>query len=539
MRFFQGGPGRGGRSEWPPPSPRSRYVANLAAETDDYTISVRQVMCDNKNLYPGSYFSNRFMGRYERPQKQEKMLISMQILAHSPSALARLPEFPPQITAIEESGKRLESLDPGSPVHFENGVARGYTFLAPTGSAHALKSVEGEIQVSSLSPAEVHSASNSSAAAPPSQPAHIAFRIENVPLPRAHLIYGQADAVLVNAGTARHLAAAPHSETIASVRCLRSKSALSLDASMPPNVPALAPLRVPNTLILQQSLSNTFLVPRTRYNPNQKLYSAKKRKVDKRGGFKIAVSNKDKTNDTAAPLRVTVTAGIEKNGEIPLNLTFSDQESKQQSLQIQVSAWDDEPLLLLIPPPGAASAAASQKHTAVGRTTKRTDRRNSQQLWTALRLHLNFDVPEEQAPLPGSRVNPFTAAAGQRGGELAGSIAIAGEPLRSGSIKLKITPLGTKAKPAVIVALTLDTDGVWSLPNTAPGRYQIALEEATPHINPLYPSGTWESYLERRFRIAHPRWQTPPQTELEIAPGGHFTVKPWRVIDSPTGIQGL
>ena len=543
MRFFQGRRGDGGGpQEWPPPSPRSRYVANLATETDDYTISVRQVMCDEKNLYPGSSFPNRFMGRQDRSRQQDRMLISMQILAHTPSALARIEEFAPKITAVEESGRRLESFDTGQPVHFENGVARRYFLPVPSKEGYVLRSVEGEVLLQPLDATKDASASNAASAESKSLPTRLTFRIENIPMARAPLIYGEVDSVLVDADTALHLAQTPHSETIATTRCLRSKSALSLDAQMPPRVPAIAPLRVTNTLILQQSVSNTFLVPRARYELKQSLDGNGKPKhlaFDKRGKSEPAAKNADGTGEVVEPLRLTLTADIEQNGEIPLHLTFADRQGKQQSVQLQVSAWDDEPMLLLLPPFEASGASEAQNRAVNGRNKNLNGSRNSGQMWTALRLHLKFDEPDAAGILAGSHVNPFTAVAGQRGGELSGSIAITDEPLRSGSIKLKVTPLGTNAKPAEIVALMLDADGAWSLPNLAPGRYSVALDMAMPRMNPMYRSGSWESYVLRRFGIGHPRWQTAPQADLEIAPGGHFTVKTWRVIDTPTGLQGL
>ncbi|MCS6777361.1 MAG: hypothetical protein RMJ43_11830 [Chloroherpetonaceae bacterium] len=436
------------------PQPIPRYFANLATQAGPYMVSIRQVILESRRRY--DLYTNQPEG-VVRPAG-DPISLSLQVMCVTPEPLQNVADFAPRLVLVDDRGQRYVCDNAGQLQTFERGMARvvGSVRLSP--DARYLKSVEGQIL---LKPDPAGKAGSQ---------AHnvLTFRIQNVPLPVENHLFGVASAVFLPPEHARTFA------RIGSLVALAPQHTRRLSRLFPPYVPEPGPLRLPNRLLLQSDVMNTFLVPLPGGKP---------------------------------PLKCTLRPVLGTDGEIQAECTLAMIGSPGEPIRAALRLWDDEPQVLLCPERVLNPEARGTRQVA---------------LW----LHLYTDRPAEWRPT----TSPFPATGRERGGSLIGQVRVGQQPLCRGTARLEIAALDEASgtyQNATELEVMLDTEGRWCLANISPGTYRVRALRAVPYRSAVVRASDPDAYLRRRCGLKRPVILQADQAGLRVQGGGQVTVKPF------------
>jgi hypothetical protein len=231
--------GEGQRAEIAEMTPKRepRFFASLAQTAGDYTISVRQIVGTtfDQNLYSNKYVRSRGV-------PLEQLLLAIQVLSPSVSAQRRIKTFMTPLTAVDDTGKRLEAEEIRDPVLFDGGMAQAVRLPAPDEKARLLASLEGTLILQEGENGKEQ---------------RLTFRLQNIPLPVEQHIFGTVGLGYLSAEEERRIPVVPDG----GFPMVRGEAAEALRHRFPPHTPEPSPLKVPWRLLLTQGIENAFLTP--------------------------------------------------------------------------------------------------------------------------------------------------------------------------------------------------------------------------------------------------------------------------------------
>lgn len=453
------------------PTRLPRYIANLATEVDDYVVSVRQVLgsVSGQNLY------NNYRPQFKRP-RLDRPTLSIQIMAPEERSIARIRAFPLNVTAEDEKGRRLSTVDSMERITFPKGMARLVTFSDIDPTARYLKFVEGEFVTARPG-------------AGADQTVRHRFRIENVPLPVKNHVFGVSALTLVDQQRLPVSATRSPEE----VHLLNGKAAAGIRRLFPPFAPETNRLGLPNRLLLQEGVLSRF--------------------------FLDTVSASDRRSRFPA-LFCALKVQPKEAGEIEVEWSLGRAGKPEETVRAVQRLWDDEPAVFVLP------ARRVLKQQPAGR-------------WIAVLLHLYQEMPI-QRPYFGPALTPFPtdgkvggALVGRvkAGGEPLrnGRVQLMIE---------RLDPDFQSSEGVTRSHIPLDKEGTWRFGNMMPGRYRLTLEEAQPYYSAFTKPVPWEEYLRRRYGISEPVW-SPSTQEIVVTPGGFSDLKTWNAGQGQTRAGSL
>lgn len=471
MRLSLGGNTMSGSFTWwfPPGDGRlqePRYIANLSTQVGDYLVSVRQISEPRG--------TRLLIGSPPYPPTGPPWLqayLNLQVLGTRPDALERLRGFATHLTAIDNTGHRLDLVE--TPQVFP--LTHGRGGLVHLGSlaqdARYLKSLDGDLLVARAEQAD--------AAGTP--PMALRFHLDNVPIPETHHIYGVVAARYLDASHARQAAFLAHGkESVA----LTGKQADAWKSLFPPEVMDTGPLSLPVHLLLQPGIENRFPVS-------------------------VPALIGKGTRDT---IECALTPQIGADGELALRLAVTPDAASTPTVQLPIRTWDNAPVVMLLPSGSASPSRHSHRPLA---------------LW--LNLYLERPAPNELL-LPAF---PFPAGREQQGGELVGQVIVAGEPLQLGSVRLTITRADARGLPIgepTRLHVGLDNEGRWRFANIAPGSYVVQYQTLYPFFSNAVPATSpLPDYLRRRYGITDTAWEQPAPANAVVRAGGRTVLPAWEI----------
>lgn len=453
----------------PSPRPFPMYVANLDCKVDKYVVSAREVIGNS-----GRQRLNFNITPDHQREALSKLQISLQIMSSDDKALANVKDFGVHLSAVDDTGKRCDSVPSGNfpVVLFNSGRARIVALTTPSTAAKYLKEVTGDIILSSAVNGKSKNASTPVKSFP--------FVLHNIPLPVINHIYCDVDAALI---THQPVPAGHFSMIKTSDRLQAKVVSTNMLGAFPDSRIPNGPLNLPTHLILQDGV---------------------------RANYSFYVQSGRGQQE----VRCSMLPHAKLNGEIQLDCDFTSSVDTMAKINKKYTAWLDEPNVLSIPADSLLGKMELSKRILI-------------------RMKFSMDS-EGSVPLnPPQSVTAFQPVVGERGAVIEGSVEVRGNSRSYGSIKMivqKLNPVKSQAERKYI-SVWLDRRGHFKLPNTAPGTYRLRIVGYEPILTPFVKYGGWDDYIRTRFSINHPVWDRESQ-EITLRAGGYSSLLPWNLVES-------
>lgn len=301
----------------------------------------------------------------------------------------------------------------------------------------------------------------------------IPFLIENVPLPVENHLFGVAAAAYL---PSEYHSLARSAEKQGDLLLVRDSAARRATTLFPPFKPDPHPLKLPNRLLMQPEASNKFQVPLP-------------------GGTQF--------------LSCTLKPVFAQDGEIRTFCRLEGSLPGSPALQASFSLWDNEPVVLLFPERALFPNASGNRQMA-------------------LRLHCYLQLLSDWLPMS----SPFPATTGERGASITGQALVRSEPVRRGTIRLKIERLdgdALMAREPMEVEPFLDEEGRFRLTNFSPGLYRIEAIGVTPYRSRVVETSAPQEHLCRRYGLKNPVFLEAQRNNLLVRGGAEVVLPPFVV----------
>ena len=463
-----GGGGQSGSGNMPIAGRFPRYVANLTTHVGEYMVSIRQIRTqeDGQDLY------YNIIPGLER-QSLDRSILALQVMCANPAAIERVQAINTHLSAIEDTGKRLEVTSVGETADFENGKAQLAFLAAPSSKARYLKQVTGELVLSNGGKTE-------------KKP----FVIENVPLPVMNHLFGVATTGIVRLSEEKRKSLHGDKSTHVGNSVLTGLTVHELRSAFPPFQPEPGEFRLQNRLILQSGTINHFRVP-----------------------LPALLKDTNQAVPSENPeLECWLTPQITEYGKITLDCKVIVVGESLPVFQEKMILWEDEPIILLLPRTGKLKLNSTEEQVAI---------------WLNLFVDEHTGLKEATIAVR----SPFPVRTHEAGGAIIGQIMAGKQPFGYAVANMAIRRIQADQNEKVsteVLETVLNTDGKWGFANLSPGRYQIYLKDSLkPYRNKILDSTSWQDYVRTRYGVKNPDWLSPPDQTIVVRPGAVTYLKPW------------